>query len=184
MKKTILIISMIIGSMGLTFAENVISDIGSLRKWKAVKVSDHLAWGQEGCVAYTLGDTSRLEVYAERERTGEDFTEPTVQVVSESGFPKFFRATLKIDNRSDMSFELSLANLDQNNATQVALATLDDREDIISLLERKNSAHVTFFDKDNRSVKKVVYSLSGSQKTIGSHLFPACDLKFTDLSKI
>ncbi len=170
--------------MGLTLAEDVISDIGSLRKWKAVKVSDHLAWAQEACVAYTSGDNSRLEVYAEREKSGDEFVEPTVQVVTEAGFPRFHRATLQIDNRSDMSFELTLANLDQANDRQVALATLDTRNDIINLLERKNSAHITFYDQESSAVKKVIYSLSGSQKTIASFLFPACKLGFTDLSNI
>lgn len=184
MKKLILIISLLINSMGITFAEDVTSNIGSLRKWKAVKISDHLAWGQEGCMAYTVGDSSRLEVYSEKERSGNGFVEPTVQVVTEEAFPTFFRATLKIDNRSDMTFELSLANLDQGNERQVALVPLDSREGLIDLMERKNNAHVTFYDQDNKLVKKVIYSLSGSQKTIGSFMFPACALKFTDLSTI
>jgi hypothetical protein len=182
MKKITLIVTLILSSTGITFAEEITTNIGSLRKWKAIEVRNHKSWDQEACLAYTAGDNSRLEVYAQRDQNSQQYIEPTIQVVTELGFPKFFRAEIKIDNSTNMKYHLTLANLDQGNGTQVALSSLDTRKDIIELLKAKNNAVVSFFDAKNNRVKRVKYSLSGSHKTIGSHLFSHCDLKIADLS--
>jgi hypothetical protein len=166
-------------------AEEVVNELGSLRKWKAQKVEDHKAWGEAACLAFTTKDNSRLEVYAEENKDQQDeYIEPTVQITANSGFAKFLRAEMKIDNRRDMSFNLTLANKDQQNGTQVALARLSDREKIIELLRAKNTATVNFYDESGKRVESVRYSLSGSSRSIGTFQFPKCDLKFSELTSL
>lgn len=182
--KIFLIATLLFGSSSL-LAEDVIDDLGSLRQWKAQKIEDHKAWNESGCIAFTDKDNSRLEVYAEESKDIQgSYIEPTIQVVANQGFPKFFRAQMKIDNRSDLSFNMTLANKDQANGTQVALARLSGREEMIDLLRKRNSARVSFYNKSGSVVKTVDYSLSGSSRTIGTYLFPKCDLKFSELTQL
>lgn len=158
-------------------AEEVTSSLGTFKKWKALKVRDHVTSTLNSCVAYTIGTASRLEVYAEEEANKPDsYIEPTVQVITDSNFNQYFSALLKIDNRNDMKFSLTLAASNSTEGSQMAMARLKDRKELIRLLRAKNSAHVYFYDLQGKVTKKVVYSLAGSSRTIGRFQFEQCQL--------
>lgn len=168
----VIAILMVLNVFSAQAQEVVTEKIAENKKWIANKVSGHSAWSTEACVASTKGDFSLLEVYAEK--VGELFTEPTVQILF--SVPKqVYSAEVTIDNGAKWIF--TLANAPAEPEMQAVLARLKDREAIVTALRKANTVNVKLRDVKGKTIKPLVFSLSGSSKTIDAQV-KACSLNF------
>lgn len=160
-------------------AETIVETITQSKKWTAVKVDDHSAWGTSACLASTLGDSNNsvLEVYAEKIPSG-DFAEPTVQVLFAVGAQEVFSADASTDNGKKWSF--TRASTPKDPTMQALIARINDRNAIVDALKQQNTFTVKLKDAKGKVVSTLKFSLSGSSKTIGGQ-FSSCKISFDSL---
>lgn len=160
-------------------AETIVETITQNKKWTAVKVDDHSAWGTSACLATTLGDSNNsiLEIYSEKISSG-DFTEPTVQVLFAVGTQEVFSAEATTDNGKKWNFTRASTPKDPN--VQALMARIDDRSTIVDALKKQNTFTLKLKDAKEKAVSTLKFSLSGSSKTIDSQL-SSCKISFDSL---
>ena len=162
---------------GFSFAETVTEDISSLRKWKAVKVSDHTLMGEDACMASTVKSGHRLEVYSAKK--GEKFAEPTIHAILNDLSEDVYRGKIRFN--SGETFTMTYASREgMPEGVQSLMVRFEDREEIVRLIRAKNTARVDSYNSEGQRVNRTTFSLSGSSRTVRSQ-FENCDLKFENL---
>jgi len=154
--------------------ETTTEKLDSFKDWQAQKVSGHLAWNKEACTATTQTDSARLEVYAEQ-ITETGYAEPTVQVLVSDIEEQVYSATLETNRSKEIS--LTLASQAAEQGMQVVMARLKDRATFVEALKADNNVTVKFKNVKNRTIKRIRFSLRGSNDTISAQ-FESCNLNF------
>lgn len=146
----------------------------SSKDWAAEIVPVHDFWGQEACVATTVGSDkiTRLEVIALRGTNGA-FLEPMVQVIG-----PMTEAFIEITADSGGSRVFDLLPLYNNNTGAIisAVAKLDEREKLAEEIAGRSKLVAKYYDAQGL-IKTVNFSLRGSSSTL-SALFKQCGLAF------
>jgi len=153
--------------------------------WQARVVANDPVWGVPTCVAMTVAadGLSSLEVIAFYNQESEEFSEPTVHILT-SFDVSFLSVEARMDNQSTARFQMLPVILPQEASTEVpmvgARALYDDREALTQSLRRRNFVIARYLDVQGE-VRSLRFSLRGSNATIGA-LIDKCKLRFSPLT--
>lgn len=163
-----------------------VAAITSSGDWSAARESSHWGWKKPSCRAASLSSNKKsvLEVYTER--SNGVYREPTVQFVTRyNSYPvRFYKVKLKINVKGkEHTRYLSFVNRPgQDPSIRIAMAKLDEREDIVNLLKAGRSVKASFIGSSNNTVlfREQSFSLTGSSATINS-MMSSCNTKFNTI---